>query len=180
MTDSKTDTPAAQKLVGNQSIAMEHAFQHNIYVKKMTFNKGGLIYRGHHHDYDHVTLVAAGRALVKFKEVPEAGLPAEERVYDGVSMFVTRAFREHEITALDDNTVVCCIHAIRSKNGEVIDPPSELTDRQLTNFSQLSGALKGIQLAPFAFSADAAKMEQLISNAKEEGTLHVGSADQLL
>lgn len=164
----------------NKQIEMQHAFQHNIYVKKMCFSNDGCVYRGHHHEYDHVTLVASGKVLVKFGAVPEANLPEEQREYEGVSMFVTRSFRTHEITALEPNTVVCCIHAIRTKDGEIIDPPSELSDQTLHSFDQLATAIKGMDLRPIAFDATPNQMDMFIERAKEEGTLEQGSGDKLV
>lgn len=164
----------------NEQVRMEHAFQHNIYLKKMFFNAQGSVYKGHHHDYDHVTLVASGKVRVRFAAVPEAFLPAEEKEYSGVSMFVTRCFREHEITALEDNTVVCCIHAIRDANGQVIDPPSELKDHQLNNMNDLANALRGFELGRFAFSATPEDKEHMIKRAIQEGTLEEGSGDKLI
>lgn len=165
----------------NNQVQMEHAFQHNIYLKKMTFPKGGSVYRGHHHDYDHISLVASGRARVRFGKVVEAGLPDEEKEYGAVSMFVTRSFRQHEITALEDNTVVCCIHAIRTLDGQVMDPPSELKDRQLNNFQDLAKALMGHNPAMrLAFDATPEEIEKMIDRAAEEGTLEEGSGDKLV
>lgn len=159
---------------------MQHAFQHNIYVKKMCFPADGCVYRGHHHEYDHITLVASGRVRVRFGAVPAAGLPAEEKEYEGVSMFVTRSFRTHEITSLEDNTVVCCIHAIRTKDGQIIDPPSELSEQTLHSFDELASAIKGIDLQPIAFDATPCQMNKFIERAKEEGTLEQGSGDKLV
>jgi hypothetical protein len=30
--------------------------------------------------------------------------------------------RAHQMTSLEDNTVVCCIHALRDEDHEIIDP----------------------------------------------------------
>ena len=148
----------------NKQIISEHAYQHNVYVKKMIFPKGGNFYRGHHHNYDHVTLVAAGRVSVVFEAVPEVGLDAEEKQYNGGSLFVTRGFRQHKITALEDNTIVCCIHAIRDKDGEVI-----------TVFDNNKKETQA-----FAFTATPAVMNELLKKADQEGTLVQGSGDNLI
>lgn len=165
---------------GNQFIKTEHAFQHNIYLKKMHFDKGNLTYRGHHHGFDHVTLVASGRVRVKFGAVPEANLPEEVHEYGAVSMFVTRSFREHEITSLEDNTTVCCVHAIRMKDGEIIDPPSELSERTLTSFGELSQAIGGLKLDRLAFDLTPEEKQQQLERAKAEGTLVANSGNMLL
>ena len=153
----------------NQQIQMEHSFQHNIFLKKMIFKEKGMMYCGHHHDYDHVTLVAAGRVSVKFGSVPEGDLLEEVKEYGGASMFVTRSYREHEITALEDNTIVCCIHAIRDTNGEIIGIPSHI-DKDKAK----------VAMGRMAFDMTPEEKLKSILRAEEEGTLKPGNADILI
>lgn len=154
----------------NDEIFMQHAYRDNIYVKTMTFKQSGLVYCGHHHTYDHVTLVASGKVKVKFGAVPEGDLPEEEKEYTGSSMFVTRSYREHEITSLEDNTVVCCIHAIRNKNGEImsVDLPSSI-----------QGGKKD-EMAGFAFEMSSKDVLKKVIEAEQEGILYPGNADTLI
>jgi len=153
----------------NKQIDMSHSYQHNVYVKTMTFKQSGLTYCGHHHTYDHVTLVASGKVRVKFEAVLEGDLPEEEMEYIGSSMFVTRSYRKHEITALEDNTVVCCIHAIRNVEGEIIvyDVPSHIDDAKE-------------KLALMAYDMTPEEKLKSILRAEEEGTLQPGNADLLI
>lgn len=163
-------------------VSTEHIYQHNLYMKKMVFDKAETVYQGHHHTYDHVTLVASGKVRVKFNAVPEANLDEEVKEYTGVSMFVTRAFRTHEVTALEDNTVVCCVHVVRDSDGEVVDIPSDV-DRPVESVEALKEILdkqnktleKGL-----AFTATTAQKLELIDKAEKEGTLVKGSGDMLI
>lgn len=154
----------------NKDIEIQLSFQHNIFVKRMLFKESGLMYCGHNHTYNHVTLVASGRVRVKFGAVPEGNLPEEEKEYMSSSMFVTRSYREHEITALEDNTVVCCIHAIRSADGEVVDGDwfDSYSDR------------KSIKQLGFAYNMSPKEKQKHILRAEKEGTLHPGNADNLI
>ena len=153
----------------NQQIEMEHFFQHNVFLKKMIFKEKGMVYCGHHHDYDHVTLVAAGKVSVKFGPVPEGDLPEEIKEYAGTSMFVTRSYREHEITALEDNTIVCCVHAIRDEKGEIIGIPSHVDKNEAK-----------IQMGRMAFDMTPEEKLKSVLRAEEEGTLKPGNADILI
>ena len=170
----------------NKDINMEvnHAYQHNIYLKEMKFPDAGTTYCGHHHDYDHVTLVASGRVSVKFGAVPAAGIPEETREYSAVSMFVTRSFREHEITSLEPNTTVCCVHALRDENGEVVFP--EIDDDHLHDpdhkfhSSKEVAATVGKRLGRMAFTASPIDLQKMFERGEKEGTLVPGSQDQLL
>ena len=121
----------------NKDIDMSHSYQHNVYVKTMRFKESGFMYCGHHHTYDHVTLVASGKVRVKFGAVPEGNLPEEEKEYTGSSMFVTRSYREHEITALEDKTVCSCIHAIKTTDNEIVDPDFLIDTLWSTNKGEL-------------------------------------------
>jgi quercetin dioxygenase-like cupin family protein len=154
----------------NKDIKIQLSFQHNIFVKRMTFKESGSIYCGHHHFYDHITLVASGKVKVKFGAVPEGDLPEEEKEYEGSSMFVTRGYREHEITALEDNTIICCIHAIRSADGKVVD--GDLFAPHPNPKSQLQRG--------FAYNMTPEQKLKSILRAEEEGTLQPGNADNLI
>lgn len=148
----------------------------------MCFDKAETVYQGHHHHYDHVTLVASGKVRVKFTAVPEANLEEEIKEYSGVSMFVTRAFRTHEITALEDNTVVCCVHAVRDEKGELVNIPSDVSE-PVDSVDALKKVLEeqNIKMEKGrAFTASTAQKLALIERADQEGTLLPGSGDMLI
>ena len=88
----------------------------NVFVKMMHFYyKGDVTERdGHSHTFDHITLLARGSVLM---EVLEEGGTAKE--YKAPKLIVTPKNTRHKFTALEADTVVCCIHAIR--NGDDVD-----------------------------------------------------------
>lgn len=153
------------------------AYSHNVFIKQMRFEKKGQIYQGHHHEYDHVTLVAKGKAKVTFKAIPEAGIPEEVGVYDSVNMFITRAFREHEIEALEDNTVVCCIHALRTIDGKIYEPD---TPREYTWSKNFSLPENTKNTVAFNGRNYLRVFDELIKKADKEGTIRPGSQDDLI
>lgn len=88
----------------------------NVYVRQMHFMKAGDKEHGHQHEFDHITLLAAGSLRVQ----------TQGRVTDFVAphMIFIKAENVHELTALADNTVAYCIHALRDGDavGDILDP----------------------------------------------------------
>lgn len=90
----------------------------NVFIKQMSFVRAGDMEQGHSHCFDHVTLLAAGKlrltALGKSSD-----FTAPHHIF-------IKANVEHELLALEDNTVVHCIHAIRDgeRVEDIIDPAS--------------------------------------------------------
>lgn len=90
----------------------------NVFVKQMRFVKAGDMEQGHSHCFDHLTLLASGKLrLTALGKSTEFVAPHHIFIKAGI---------EHELLALEDETTVHCIHAIR--NGEriedIIDPSS--------------------------------------------------------
>jgi quercetin dioxygenase-like cupin family protein len=87
----------------------------SIYVHAMIFAKAGDANQGHAHTYDHFTLIARGKVRVE-SNGREVDVPELEIVFIPKNVV-------HRITALEDNTVVCCLHALHSRDdpGEILD-----------------------------------------------------------
>lgn len=88
----------------------------NLYSRMMHFKTAGDIEVGHTHQFDHLTLLAKGKLRVKVNDVTTD--------FTAPHMIYIRADQVHELTALTDNTVAYCIHALRDGNGveDIIDP----------------------------------------------------------
>jgi hypothetical protein len=80
----------------------------NVFVKLHQFNNAGDTHEGHAHAFDHITLLATGSVNM----VHDNG----EAVYKAPHLIVTPKGIKHQFTALEPNTVFCCIHAIREKD----------------------------------------------------------------
>ena len=81
----------------------------------MFFEKAGDCHAGHSHCYDHITLLAKGSLRVRVN-----GKSTEFKAPH--SIFI-KADLEHELTAIEDDTIAYCVHALRDKDsGEILDP----------------------------------------------------------
>jgi hypothetical protein len=85
----------------------------NLYLKMFTYSEVGDVNPGggHKHNYDHITLLARGSLLL----VTDAG----QETHVAPKLFVTKKGVQHKFTALEKNTVMCCVVPIR--NGEGLD-----------------------------------------------------------
>lgn len=88
----------------------------NVFVKIHLFHHAGDTHDGHAHSFDHITLLASGSV----KMVHDKG----EAEFKAPHLIVTPKGIKHQFTALEPNTVFCCIHAIREKNelDAIADP----------------------------------------------------------
>lgn len=87
----------------------------NLYSRMMHFEKAGDTEQGHTHQFDHLTLLASGSLRVTIEGVAT--------VFKAPHMIYIRKDKNHELVALEDNTVAYCIHALRDKNNEyILDP----------------------------------------------------------
>ena len=87
----------------------------NLYSRMMHFKKAGDVEIGHTHQFDHLTLLAKGRLKVVVE--------GKESIFTAPQMIYIKADKVHELTALTDETVAYCIHALRDKeNNDILDP----------------------------------------------------------
>jgi quercetin dioxygenase-like cupin family protein len=88
----------------------------NLFARQMHFKKAGDIENGHKHEFDHLTLLAKGSLRV-YVEGQTTEFKAPHMIY-------IHKDKNHELTALEDDTVAYCIHALRDKNGtgDILDP----------------------------------------------------------
>ena len=88
----------------------------NTWVKQMHFAKAGDVNEGHKHNFDHQTLLAKGSVKIKVNG-QETDFVAPHIIFIG-------AGHEHEMVALENDTIVFCIHALRDGDQveDIIDP----------------------------------------------------------
>ena len=88
----------------------------NIFSRQMHFKKAGDVEHGHTHPFDHLTLLAHGSLKVI--------IDGKESVFKAPGHIYIKAEIQHELEALEDDTVAYCIHALRWGNGvnDIIDP----------------------------------------------------------
>jgi len=90
----------------------------NLFSRQMHFKSAGDLEHGHTHPFDHLTLLAAGSLRVSVN--------GKTTDFKAPHMIYIKAEHEHELVALEDNTVAYCIHALRDGNGvdDILDPAS--------------------------------------------------------
>lgn len=94
----------------------------NVFVKMHRFLNVGDTHEGHAHTFDHITLLATGKVLMKHDN--------GEQEFTAPHLIVTPKGIVHQFVALEPNTVFCCIHAIR--DGDDVDniASSDITTEQ--------------------------------------------------
>lgn len=84
----------------------------NIFVKMHFLAKAGDVYDGHSHVFDHISILSSGSVSMTYRDT--------SRSFKAPHLIVVPKGIEHQFTALEDNTMFCCIHAIR-EGDEVYD-----------------------------------------------------------
>jgi len=92
----------------------------NVFSRLMHFVKSGDTEEGHKHIHDHGTLLSSGSVRVEMLDDTGTILGAKDFVAP-TFLFIEKN-KNHRLTALEDNTVCACIHALRSVDDDLIDP----------------------------------------------------------
>lgn len=91
----------------------------NVFVKMHYFAAVGDTHEGHAHSFDHITLLARGKVLMKHDN--------GEQEFTAPHLIVTPKGIVHQFVALEPETIFCCIHAIRA--GSDVD---EIAHQEIT------------------------------------------------
>lgn len=87
----------------------------NIYIRSMHFENIGDINEGHSHPYDHLTLLATGSLKVTVEN--------NISTFKAPHIIYIAKDKQHTLEALEPNTVVYCINALRNKDTQdILDP----------------------------------------------------------
>jgi hypothetical protein len=113
----------------------------NVFSRLMHFQKAGDIELSHTHSYDHGTLLSSGSVQVDM-------LDGNNKIVS-TKTFVAPTFifinknNYHRITALEDNTVCACIHAIKTIDDELVDSDFLVNQLEGTGKGELKQAVMG-------------------------------------
>jgi len=77
----------------------------NVFVKMMHLKAIGDVHAGHAHEFDHITLLATGSVKMKHDN--------GEQEFTAPQLIVTPKGITHEFSAITNDVLLCCIHAIR-------------------------------------------------------------------
>ena len=88
----------------------------NLWVRMMHFVKAGDKNEGHVHNYDHITLLSKGSM--------EVDVDGNVTRFTAPQLIYIAAGKRHFLTALEDDTIASCLHAIRTGDREqdILDP----------------------------------------------------------
>lgn len=112
----------------------------NVYCRLMNFKKKGDQELGHYHSYDHGTLLAKGRLLVE--KTDDNGNHISSKEFAAPSfIFIAKDVR-HVLTALEDETIATCIHALRTIDETIIDSDFLVEEKELADTEALSSESK--------------------------------------
>lgn len=92
----------------------------NVYSRLMHFKHTGDTEHGHRHSYNHATLVSSGSVQVDI--LNEDGSTVSSKTFVAPTMIYISKDDFHKITALEDDTVCVCIHALRTIDEELVNP----------------------------------------------------------
>lgn len=104
----------------------------NVWVRQMHFKNKGDYNDGHVHAFDHITLLSKGSVTVTVDNI--------ETDFVAPHMILIKKGAVHFLTAKEDDTVACCIHAIRTGEdvGDIIDP--DMVPADATSIHDIPGA----------------------------------------
>ena len=88
----------------------------NLWVRMMHFEKAGDRNEGHIHNFDHITLLSKGSV--------EVDVEGSKTTFNAPHMIYIAAGKRHFLTALEDDTIASCLHALRTgeREEDILDP----------------------------------------------------------
>lgn len=88
----------------------------NLWVRMMHFVKAGDRNEGHVHNFDHITLLSKGSV--------EVDVEGQKTVFKAPHLIYITKGKRHFLTALEDDTIASCLHALRTgeKEEDILEP----------------------------------------------------------
>jgi quercetin dioxygenase-like cupin family protein len=102
----------------------------NVYVRIFQFKNAGDTNEGHKHTYDHITYLSRGRIKVF--------CDGKEYEFEAPFLFITPKDKVHRFEALEDNTEMACIHALRLKGDD------EVATEEMVTTTDIGGLISGL------------------------------------
>jgi hypothetical protein len=93
----------------------------NVFSRLMHFKQKGNVEFGHKHTYDHGTLVSSGSVLYEVLDDFD-GKTVSSKVFKAPDFVYVDKDKHHKLTALEDDTVCACIHALKTNDQELLSP----------------------------------------------------------
>ena len=113
----------------------------NVYIRLMSFAEKGDVEVGHSHTYDHATVLSSGS--VKYEVLDGFdGDTLSEKIFTAPDMIFVEKDKFHRITAMQNNTVCSCTHALRSIDQDLIPPDSFIESKHLVQDGDIRRAVE--------------------------------------
>ena len=112
----------------------------NIFSRMMFFKNKGDTENGHKHTFDHATQVSHGSVLVEVLD--DSGSVTSSKVFESPTMVFIDKNKYHRLIALEYQTVCSCIHAIKTTDGEIVDPDFLIEPLWSTNKGEVVSLVK--------------------------------------
>lgn len=105
----------------------------NLWLRQMHFKNAGDANDGHSHLHDHCTLLAKGRLRVTVE--------GKDTDFSAPAIIYIQKHKLHHLTALEDDCVAYCVHALRTgeREEDIIDPamvPDGITVDEVFNLAR--------------------------------------------
>lgn len=100
----------------------------NVFVKMMHMYFPGDKIQGHAHVFDHITLLAKGRVVMRAKD--------QEHEHEAPKLIVTPKGVVHEFEALTTDCLLCCVHAVRDGDGVDDIAPANITEEEALDLTR--------------------------------------------
>ena len=104
----------------------------NVYCRMMMFEKQGDIEEGHYHTFDHGTLVAKGSLRVEI--LSDDNQVISSKIFDAPSFIFVQKDKKHRLVSLQDDTLACCIHALRDVDEDIIPSDTLISEKVFQHF----------------------------------------------
>jgi hypothetical protein len=101
----------------------------------MEFEKEGDTELGHSHFYDHATLLSKG--ALKVEMLDESGNTTSQKIFKAPSFIFIAKDIKHKLIALENETIACCIHALRDIDEDIISSDTLVNE---TIFKEIDSA----------------------------------------
>ncbi len=119
MTDDELKAETARGVVRAADVMCMYA---GIFTRVHGPHPAGHVMDGHTHNFDHQTLLVSGAVRVKWERRAKGDsgevVASGEKVFKAPAAIIVRADTCHELTAIEDSTVWCCL--FRVPEGEDI------------------------------------------------------------
>jgi quercetin dioxygenase-like cupin family protein len=100
----------------------------NVFTRMMVFANAGDIEQGHAHPFDHATLLASGAIRLTVEGCA--------RDFKAPILIYIPKDKKHELKALEANTVVACIHALRDEAGTILPENVDLPTQDIFDLTE--------------------------------------------